>query len=214
MPRFLPVVLALGALVLPRLGHAQAKEALTEKLSVITCNCLQEKLAAQGQRKLTKEEARTIVIQCSGVSIGKEMKSIQQVYGANAITSKQIMNQLGSEMGVQMIQSCPTFMTYSMVMAGENAPASSPTAATTGQTTGQLGALHGTDVATLDLTVGKAEKAEFVWSRHFPQDDELLAQLDKLKGRSVRVSWQEVEVLQPGTRQYRKLREITALDLL
>lgn len=219
MLRFLPLS---GALLLaPALGHAQtaaattsAKAALTDKLAAATCDCLQQKQPAPGQPGLSKEAAKNIVIQCSAASVGQNLKAVQAVYGAASFGDKQLMNQLGREMGAQMLQTCPTFITYSLAMVGQGETSSASPAATTGQTTGQLGALHGTDAALLDLVVGKTEKAEFAWGHHFPQDAELLGQLEQLKGRAVRVSWQEMEVLQPGTRQYRKQREITALELL
>ncbi|MBH8559936.1 hypothetical protein [Hymenobacter negativus] len=210
-PASLVVLLSLSATV----GFAQTltKESLNEKLAAATCDCLQQKAAAQGQKNLSKETARSIVIQCSGISVGKELKNVQQVYGANALANKALMNQMGQEMGVVLVQTCPTFMTYSMAMVGEG-NATPATATTTGQTTGQWRALTGTGVAILNITVDKTQNAEFVWSHHFPQDDELLGQLEKLNGRSVRVSWQEVEVLQPDTKQYRKLREVTGVELL
>ncbi|MDO7850065.1 hypothetical protein [Hymenobacter convexus] len=216
MMRRLPVLIALAALAAPRVGQAQAsaaaKKALTDKLAGVICDCLQAKTPAEGQKPLTKESAQSIIVQCFAVSAGKDMKSIQQVYGPNAINDKQVMNNVGREVGNQMLQSCPTFITYSMVMAGNSDAAS--TAATTGQTTGEWNGLSGTSVASLDLLVGKTDKASFVWSRHFPKDDELLSQLDKLKGRQVRVSWEEVDVFQAETKQYHKQRQITGIELL
>ncbi|MDB5235388.1 MAG: hypothetical protein JWR44_2381 [Hymenobacter sp.] len=213
MTRRLSLVLGLLVLLAPNLSQAQTKDALTKTLAAATCDCLQQKQADLGKTALTKESAKTIIIQCSGVSVGKNLKAVQAVYGTKAIETTSVMNQLGREIGADMIQSCPTFMTYSLAMVGGGEPAAS-TAATTGQTTGEWGSVSGAGVATLGLNVSKTDKAEFVWSRHFPKDDELLAQLDKLKGRRVRVSWEEVEVFQPETKQYRKQRQITGVDLL
>ena len=183
-------------------------------MAASTCDCLVQKLPAEGQKQFTKDQAKTTIVQCFAVSLGKDLKSLQQVFGPNAMNDKEVMNQLGRDMAGVMLQSCPTFMTYSMVMAGSEETEAVSTAATTGQTIGQLGTLGGTGVATLNIAVSKSENAKFVWGRHFPKDDELLGQLEKLKGHQVRVSWQEVEVLQPETKRYNKLREITGVEIL
>jgi hypothetical protein len=221
----LPLCVALIAAMLPQLGHAQAKPAatskqaapskagLTDKMATSICDCLEKKQPAEGQKPLTKESAQNTIVQCFGVTAGKEMKTIQQAYGPSAFNDKQVMNNLGRDVGALMLQTCPTFMSYSMIVAGHGETASS-TAATTGQTTGEWASLGGTATATVNLNVGKTDKAEFVWSRHFPKDDELLGQLDKLKGRQVKVSWEEVEVFRADTKQYRKQREITSIELL
>jgi hypothetical protein len=82
----------------------------------------------------------------------------------------------------------------------------------TGQTTGRLGDLHGTGIALLDIDLSDSEQTQFAWLQHLQSGDDLLAQLPKLKGQLVRVSWQEVEVLDPSTNSYHKVRRLTSIE--
>ena len=198
---------------MPRLGHAQAREAVKTTLAASTCECIDKKIAARNPSPaLSKEESNQILAQCMMGAVGKDITTIQKAYGVDAFSNNATMRQIGQEVAGIMMQSCPSFMTLSMAMIDKAVPSGSST--TTGQTLGQLGKLQGTGLGLLEIQVGKSEKAEFVWLHRFAQSDDLLIQLDKLQGRQVRVLWQEVEVLQPGTKQYRKLREITGLELL
>lgn len=107
-------------------------------------------------------------------------------------------------------------MTLSMAIASEanTASAAAPAAATTGQTLGQLGQLKAGTYGLLEVQTSKTAREEFTWLHRFAGAEELLPQLAKLQGRQVRVSWQEVEVFQPATKEYRRLREITGIELL
>ena len=206
--------LSTALLLISTVCFGQTKQALNEKMASSTCNCLQQKLPAADQKPLTKDQAKNTIIQCFAATVGKDMNSVQKMYGVNAMNDKPLMAQLGRDMGALLLQNCPTFMTYSMIMADtENANQTSDST-TTGQTTGQWAALSSTGIPTLSLTVDKTQHADFAWLHHFPQDGDLLTQLAQLKGRRVKVSWQEIEVLQVDTRQYRKLREIIGVELL
>lgn len=195
-------------------GFAQTKQALTEKMAASTCECLKLKLPADDQKPLTKDQAKNTILQCFGETVGKEMKPLQEAFGADAMNDKALMAQLGRDMGGLLLQNCPTFMTYSMIMAGNDSGGPASDAATTGQTTGQWVALSSAAIPLLSLTVDKTQQADFAWLHRFSQDSDLLTKLAQLKGRRVKVSWQEVEVLQGDTRKYRKLREITGIELL
>jgi hypothetical protein len=156
-----------------------------------------------------------MLMQCMMAAAGKEVKSLQAAYGPTAFSNKDAMRQMGMEVGGQLAQTCPSFATLSLAIATDAAPdASAATTSTTGQTLGQLGKLNNGAYGLLEIQTGKTAKEEFAWLHRFAQADELLPQLAKLQGRQVRVSWQEVDVFQPATQDYRKLREITGIELL
>jgi hypothetical protein len=195
---------------------AQTKDQVKDKITAGSCDCLNKKIAARPSGKdLNKTEANQMLMQCMMAAAGKEVKGLQAAYGPTAFGNNEIMRQVGMEVGGQLAQSCPSFMTLSLAIAGEKeSAATTSTATTTGQTQGQLGQLSTSGYGLLEIQTSKTAKEEFAWLHRFAQADELLPQLAKLQGRQVRVSWQEVEVFQPGTQDYRRLREITGIELL
>lgn len=202
-------------------AHGQTKEQVKEKIAGNTCNCLDKKIAARpsAAKALGKEEANQMLMQCMMGAAGKELMGLQTAYGANAFGNKDTMRQMGMEVGGMLAQTCPSFMTLSVAIANDAnaASAANPAAATTtttGQTLGQLGRLKAGTYGLLEIQTSKTGREEFAWLHRFSQADELLPQLAKLQGRQVRVSWQAVELFQPTTQDYRKLREITGIELL
>jgi hypothetical protein len=188
----------------------QTKQELTQKLATAMCPVFQQALTKPEFSSLTKAQYQQVINQGFGPVVGKEMAAIQRLYGPQAYNNPQIMNQLGVDVGAQLLQDCPAFLTLS---ARVKQPAAS-TAATTGQTVGKLGKLQGTDLAQLRLVVKEGEHADFVWLNHFPGDEDLLRQLANLQGRQARISWQEVELYQPQEKHFAPVREITGIELL
>jgi hypothetical protein len=213
--RFVPNALVLSALLAPSisLAQTQSKEKIKQQIAASTCECLDKKLAAQASNlPLSQEEAQQALTQCMMGAAGKNLTGIQAAYGSNAFSNGETMRQMGREVAGVMMQSCPNFTTISLAMTSSS-PATS-TAATIGQTVGKLGPLRGPGVGMLELQISPTEKAEFAWLHRFAAGNELLPDLGQLQGKQVRVSWQEVELLQPDTKQYRRVREITGLSVL
>ena len=200
-------------------AQAQTKEQVNEKIAGSTCDCLEKKIAARPgtSQGLGKTEANQMLMQCMMAAAGKEVNSLQAAYGTAAFSDKETMRQMGMEVGGQLAQTCPSFMTLSVAIASGTEPAGGAAPApstTTGQTLGQFGQLKAGTYGLLEIRTSKTAREEFAWLHRFAQADELLPQLAKLQGRQVRVSWQEVEVFQPTTQGYRKLREIVGIELL
>ncbi len=189
--------------------HAQTIEEVKAKIASNACDCLNQKSHDKALESLTKEQAKFITMQCFASAAGKELVGIQHAYGTDALTDNAVMKQIGVEVASAMTQDCPSFVMLSMSLAKEEEPSS--TAATTGQTTGHLGSLHGAGIALLSLEISKTEQAQFAWLQRVPDSDGILAQLTNLKGQAVRISWQEVDVLDPGTSAYRKMRQIIGI---
>jgi hypothetical protein len=196
-------------------AFAQTKEAVKKQISVDVCDCLTAKSAEAKPESLPKDQIQQVFVQCFGSAAGKHMKSIQQAYGQAAFSDKTTMRTLGEEVGALLVQNCPVSMGYFMAMSDKGS-SSTQEAATTGQTVGKLGALSkpGVGLPLLEVQANKAEKAYFAWVRQFDKAEEMLGNLPKLKGQQARISWEEVEILQPDTQKYQKVREITGIELL
>lgn len=190
-------------------AKAQTKEEIKQKLASTICDCFTKKVADKQTTNLSKAQATELVKACFIEGAAKDMAGIQHAYGTNAFEKEELMRQIGREVGVLMVQNCPAFMNVSMAIAKESTEA---TAATTGQTVGRLGALHGTGLALLDLEVSKTEQAQFVWLQRLPTGDDLLPKLAQLKGQRVRIAWQEVDVLDPATATYRRVRQVIGIE--
>ncbi|MBJ6145793.1 hypothetical protein [Hymenobacter sp. BT559] len=191
-------------------ARAQTKDEVKAKIASSVCDCLQKKETEKPLNTLSKEQATTVVTTCFAAGAGKELAGIQHAYGASAFNQPELMKQIGREVGGLMLQNCPAFIRVSMALAQiDNA---SSAASTTGQTIGRLGTLHGTGIAMLDIDISDTEQTQFAWLQHLQSGDDLLAQLPKLKGQAVRVLWREVEVLDPSTNSYRKVRQLTGLE--
>lgn len=192
-------------------SHAQqTKQELNLKMAAALCPVLEKAVVEQKNQTLTKEQYLKILTQIFAPVAGKEMSAIKRLYGAEAFTDAKTMNQIGAEVGAQLMQDCPAFMNLTQMIATP----STSTAATTGQSTGKLGVLQGTGLARLQLQIAKGDNVEFVWLSRFPGADEILSQITTLQGRQARVSWQEVDLYQPQEKRYSKMREITAIELL
>jgi len=201
------LILPLALLAWP--AKAQTKEEVKQKLASNICDCFTKKVADKQISNMSKAQATELVKSCFIEGASKELPAIQHAYGTNAFEKEELMKQIGREVGVLMVQSCPAFVKVSIAVASEKTE--SP-AATTGQTVGRLGALHGTGLALLDLEVSKTEQAQFAWLQRLPAGDDLLPKLTQLKGQRVRVSWQEVDVLDPATATYRKVRQVVGIE--
>jgi hypothetical protein len=201
------LLLPLALLAWP--AKAQTKEEVKQKLASSICDCFTKKVADKQTANMSKAQATDLVKSCFITGAANDMAGIQHAYGTNAFEKEELMRQLGREVGVLMVQSCPAFLNVSMAIAKEGADNS---AATTGQTMGRLGGLHGTGLALLDLEVSKTEQAQFAWLQRLPTGDDLLPKLAQLKGQRVRVSWQEVDVLDPATATYRKVRQVIGIE--
>ncbi|MBC6988995.1 hypothetical protein [Hymenobacter sp. BT491] len=171
---------------------------------------MEKKIQEQNLTSVTKDQYTKLLVQCFTPILGKEIKELQRLYGDNVLSDANQMRQIGTEVGAVMAEDCPAYLT----LAGMLSSSPSSAAATTGQTVGQLGSLRGTSLAMLQLTVNRAEKADFVWLSKFQGAEELLPKLAALQGKQARISWQEIEVYQPEKKQYTKLREITGIELL
>ncbi|MVN76184.1 hypothetical protein GO988_07590 [Hymenobacter sp. HMF4947] len=194
---------------------AQTKEVVKEQLSADMCTCLTKKTAVTKPETMAKSQIQQVFVACFGGVAGKNMNIIKQAYGQEALSNKVTMRTMGEEVGALLVQDCPASMGYFMAMADKE-DATKSTAATTGQTVGKIGTLSkpGTGIALLEIQANKAEKSYFTWIRQFDKADELLRKLPQLQGQQARVSWEEVEILQPDTQQYQKVREITSIELL
>jgi hypothetical protein len=198
-----------------QLAVAQTKEVVKEQLATEVCACLTKKSAVAKPETLSKDQIKQVFIACFGGAAAKHMKGIQQAYGQTAFSNSALMRTLGEEVGALLLQNCPESMGYFMAIADKD-DASKPAAATSGQTVGTLGALRqsGSGLAMLTVQTSKTEAVSFAWVRQFDKAEELLRKLPELQGKQVRVAWEEVEVLQPDTRQYQKVREITGIEVL
>jgi hypothetical protein len=191
-------------------AHAQTKEQVKTKIASNICDCLEKKAAEKPFDKLSKEEASAVGLPCFTQAAAKEVAGIEHAYGSKAFSNTEQMKQIGREAAIIGVQNCPLFMQLSLAMAKE--PGGYGATGITGQTTGRLGDLHGTGIALLDIDLNDKEQTQFAWLQHLQGGDDLLAQLPKLKGQLVRVSWQEVEVLDPTTNSYHKLRRLTSIE--
>jgi len=197
-----------------QLAAAQTKETVKEQLATEVCACLTKKSAVAKPETLGKDQIKQVFIACFSGAAAKHMKGIQQAYGQTAFSNSALMRTLGEEVGAQLVQNCPESMGYFMAIANKE-DSSKPAAATSGQTVGTLGALRqaGAGLAMLTVQASKTEAVSFAWVRQFDNAEELLRKLPELQGKQVRVAWEEVELLQPDTRQYQKVREITGIEV-
>ncbi|MBD2715260.1 hypothetical protein KBK19_09455 [Microvirga sp. STR05] len=192
-------------------GYAQqTKQELNVKMAAAICPALEKAASEQKTESLTKAQYLKILTQSFGPVAGKEVMTIKRLYGADAFGNAEIMNQIGTEVGAQLMQDCPAFMALSQMVA----PAPESTAATTGKSVGKLGPLQGTGLARLQVQIAKGDNAEFLWLTRFPEAEEILTKLNTLQGRQVRISWQEIDIYQPQEKRFSKMREITSIELL
>lgn len=126
------------------------------------------------------------------------------------ITDQPAMRNLGIEIGKNLMkQNCEGFMKLSMAMANTNT-----TASASGITEGRLKKIETKDFSYFILVDNDNKERSFIWLRQFPGSEKFVADTNKLVGKKLKISWEEMEVYVPSAKNYYSIKEVTGLEVL
>ena len=175
-------------------------------ISAHCCSCMEKKMAADPNVNV---QAALGLCMMGGISKDPEMSTR---LGIDFSDSKS-MEKIGEQVGMRMLVNCPAIMMQLIEESGqlENS-ASSPVNASL---TGKIESIQESPLATaLTLTTAGGDQLSVLWLTTFPGDEELIKNWDKLKGKQVKIDYQEELVFSSKLRQYVKRRVIKGATIL
>lgn len=121
---------------------------------------------------------------------------------------------LGEMIGMNMVKHCPEFLLALAADDIENDNSSSSEGSFSSSLEGKIKKITGEDLYVLEVkdTDGKTQK--LVWLTNFEGSDELLELDGKVKGKSVKVFFENIEFFSPKMQEYIVRKKITKLEFL
>jgi len=124
-------------------------------------------------------------------------------------TDHDAMKKIGADIGVNLLkQKCDGFMQLAVKMAEKDKEAP--------ETQSTTGTFKRIDTKGFNYIVIASEGSErsYLWLRQFPGSEKFTGITTKYIGKSMKITWQEMEVYLPAAKGYYKVKEITAVDVL
>ncbi|WP_299703282.1 hypothetical protein [uncultured Pontibacter sp.] len=127
------------------------------------------------------------------------------------ITDQPAMRALGVGIGKNLMQqNCEGFMKLSMAMAQTETAGDIGS----GVIEGRLKRIETKDFNYFVITDNSNKEKSFIWLRQFAGSDEFMGNTKNYIGKTVRISWQDIEVFVPSAKNYYNLKEVTELQVL
>lgn len=200
------LLLALTFLCLSTVTKAQtAPSAIEKKLTDSVCVALDKIDVSKATDKKTAIALYTEAL-THHVDILQEWASEQGV----AFSDTKAMETLGIKLAQNLMkQNCPNFMKLATKMGGGDADEIA-----TETTTGTFKRIDTKGFNYIVLKDSKGSERSFIWLRQFPGSEKFTGITTKYIGKSMKITWQEMEVYLPAAKGYYKVKEIVAVDIL
>ncbi|RYF85592.1 MAG: hypothetical protein EOO03_13020 [Chitinophagaceae bacterium] len=128
------------------------------------------------------------------------------------VTDQAAMQKIGLSLGVNLLkQKCSSFIKLAAIMAGTNTEGTTETAQLT---SGSFKRIETKGFNYIVINDDKGNEKTFLWLRQFPGSENLIDAGNKLTGKKLKISSQEIEVYLPQAKGYYKVKEITGIELL
>ena len=182
-----------------------AQETTLDKISKETC----EYLSALDLKTLSsKEKNMELGLYIIKLYTKYEAKLKEEGIFMDLTKGKQGGAEFGEKIGVNMIKFCPDVL---IALASEDAKSEEVTSA---YLEGTIKKISGEELYTVEIkdTTGKTQK--LIWLNNFEGSDELIELEKKAKGKSVKVSYENIEYFSPKLKEYIVRKKITKVEFL
>jgi hypothetical protein len=171
------------------------------------CNCLNKIPYDSTNPKAYKDAA----MNCFMVDAASNYIEIAQEKHVN-ISDQDAMRKIGEEVGQELIkQNCQGYIQFSIVMAKMKKPEE----ANGNSTTGTLTRMNVKEFEYLVVKTGASKEETFLWLTNFDGSEKFIGnKIQAYMGKQVQIGWNEIEVYMPALHAYRKIKQITSLDIL
>ena len=203
---------ALAAFMAGALQPLMAQDVL-DILAEDACDCISKK----DTDKMSMEDLQMQLSMCLMESVGNNQEAFQKQYGDFNPSDQAAMQEFGQQVGMKMVTKCPQVM---MKVAGSaQAPPPSAEAPSTGQTkasgslTGTFQGVSGEHVAVLTIKEDNGRAQNLLWLGYFEGSDQLIENSAGLKGKTVTVEFETIEVYAPKAKEYFDRKKVTSLKV-
>lgn len=187
-------------------------QGVVKKLSDKTCKCMEkEDLDAMSSEDLQMKFGLCMVEHAMEMNTEiKEELGIDLFAGG-----EDAGRQLGEKVGFELAISCPAFQAQMMKMLGEEEGAAAETTEATavGSATGPIKEFKTDGFVNVIMEGDGGRQIKFLWLRHFPGSEKLIGNMNQYVGKTVTITFQEIEVFLPKAGDYFKVKEITSLKV-
>jgi len=186
------------------LAKAQTKASTAEKkLTDSICNCVAK---VDVSKIKTAEEANSIIMDCFGM-YSSLLVDIAEERKVN-IDNEAAMSLIGADVGKNLLkQNCSNFIKLS-VKSDEASDA------VISSTDGVFKRIDLKGFNYIIITDLQGKEKSFLWLRQFEGAENFTGNTITLAGKKVKIKWQEMEVYLPAAKDYYKVKEITAIEIL
>ena len=178
------------------------EKAITDSI----CSCITK---TDMSKVTTKEQATDVINTC----FTKQMDLLTKLAAERHVefTDGAAMRQLGENIGKNLVyENCSVFIKLSMVLAGKDIDRE--VSMDEGSTSGHFVRVDTKGFNYLVIKDQEGNEKSFIWLRQFPGSEKFTAPATGMAGKSLKISWKEIEVYIPSAKGYFKLKEITAVD--
>ena len=162
-----------------------------EKLAKETCDCITKKALS----KSSKKEIEMQLGLCMIASADANSLSYE-------VTNKESMTELGKKVGIKMAGICPVVFTY-LTEASEEKKHQ--------VIDGKIKSVVEGEFNYLIVKDDSGREQTLLWLRYFKGSEELQENWDKVKGKKVKVSFENIECFSPKSKAYINQKEIVEL---
>lgn len=128
------------------------------------------------------------------------------------LSTNEGQGKVGSLIGVNLLQEkCASFLRLAGIMAKKK---DGESAVETQSTTGAFKRIDVKGFNYIVLKDAKGSERSFIWLRQFPGSEKFTGITTKYIGKSMKITWQEMEVYLPAAKGYYKVKEIIGVDVL
>ncbi len=176
------------------------------------CDCISKK----DTDEMSMEDLQMQLSMCLMESVGNNQEAFQKQYGDFNPSDQAAMQEFGQQVGMKMVTKCPQVM---MKMAGnaqappQAAPPGSAPSQPAGSLTGTFQGVSGDEVAVLTIKESNGRTQKLLWLDYFKGSDRLMEDPAALKGKTVKVEFETIEVYAPQAKEYFDRKKVISLEV-
>ncbi|MBC7923705.1 MAG: hypothetical protein H7Z75_21730 [Ferruginibacter sp.] len=187
----------------PTAGHAQTA---LDKASASACECA-KKVSNQGDAAARHQAMQ----QCIQEAFLQNLSAFNKEYQLDLDDERKV-EALGMELGKKLVVNCASFLEYSL--ATIQSPENAVEKTATGSVEGKFKRLEVKDFVYFVVTNEKEKEDAFLWLHPFQGSEDIFREKDRLKGKTLRIEWQEYEAYLPKANGYHKIKEIISIEII
>ncbi len=180
-----------------------------DKMVDEVCTCMDSKPEAyQDQSSL-----QMAMMECGQRAIMSNPMEIMQERGITDPNDMKAMTKLGQDMGIALIDKCPSYSAGVQKMSMDMATGGGTPKAMTQSITGRLANISGDHVAVLSIVGTNGIAEEVYWLESFDGDSDLLGNSDKYIGQNVKIDTETIKLYDPKLSAYREVKTLRGIAL-